>query len=47
MPFGRKPPLAPGQNQLVLQRGAGWLVMRARVPEPYLQELLQRLEAGR
>jgi hypothetical protein len=40
-------PLAPGQNQLVLQRGAGWLVMRARVPEPYLQELLQRLEGGR
>lgn len=40
------PPLSPGQNQLVLQRGAGWLVMRARVPEPYLQELLQRLEAG-
>ena len=41
------PPLAPGHNQLVLQRGAGWLVMRAPVPEPYLQELLQRLEAGR
>ena len=40
-------PLAPGQNQLVLQRGAGWLVMRAPVPEPYLQELLQRLEGGR
>ncbi len=40
------PPHSPGQNQLVLQRGAGWLVMRARVPEPYLQELLQRLEAG-
>jgi hypothetical protein len=40
-------PRAPGQSELVLQRGAGWLVMRARVPEPYLQELLQRLEAGR
>lgn len=40
-------PRAPGQNEIVLQRAAGWLVMRARVSEPYLLELLQRLEAGR
>jgi hypothetical protein len=41
------PPLRPGDAQLVLQRGAGWLVMRAPVSERYLEELLQRLEGGR
>jgi hypothetical protein len=41
------PPLRPGYSALVLPRGNGWLVMRAPVPERYLQELLQRLEGGR
>jgi hypothetical protein len=41
------PTLGPGRNQLVRPRGAGWLVMRAPVSERYLEELLQRLEAGR
>ncbi len=41
------PALRPDLSQLVRPRGAGWLVMRAPVSERYLEELLQRLEAGR
>jgi len=41
------PALRVGWNELVRQRGAGWLVMRAPLSEEALGELLQRLEAGR
>jgi len=41
------PPLRPEWNEIVRQRGAGWLVMRAPLPEPSLLELLQRLESAR
>jgi anti-sigma factor RsiW len=41
------PALRTGWSELVRPRGDGWLVMRARVPEATLAELLQRLEAGR
>jgi hypothetical protein len=41
------PPLRVGWSELVRERGEGWLVMRARVSEATLAELLLRLEAGR
>lgn len=41
------PPLAEGWSELVVQRGGGWLVLRAPVPAVALQELLQRLDDGR
>ncbi|MEX2048394.1 MAG: hypothetical protein WEB90_02335 [Gemmatimonadota bacterium] len=41
------PPLRVGWSELVRERGEGWLVMRAPVPEATLAELLLRLEAGR
>jgi len=41
------PPLRMGWSELVRERGEGWLVMRAPVPEATLAELLLRLEVGR
>jgi hypothetical protein len=51
LPDGVEPsslgPLRAGWSEIVRRRGSGWLVMRARLPEPFLVELLQRLEVGR
>jgi hypothetical protein len=51
LPDGVEPsslaPLRAGWSEIVRRRGSGWLVMRARLPEPSLVELLQRLEIGR
>jgi len=41
------PPLTPGKSELVRPTPEGWLVMRARVTQAYLQQLLERLEAVR
>jgi hypothetical protein len=40
------PPPPSGVRELARPRGAGWLVMRARLTEEQLLALLQRLEAG-
>ena len=37
----------PGDTELVVQRAAGWIVMRAPVSEEALFELLERLLAER
>jgi hypothetical protein len=51
LPEGVEPSLlaapAPGRNQLVRQHVDGWLVMRAPVSLIDLEQLLERLEAGR
>jgi hypothetical protein len=41
------PPLPVGKSELVRPTPEGWLVMRARVTQAYLQQLLERLEAVR
>jgi hypothetical protein len=41
------PPLAPSQSQVTRQHEDGWLVMRAAVPQTFLEQLLERLEAAR
>ena len=37
---------SPGDSELVIQRAAGWIVMRAPLGEEALMELLERLLAG-
>ena len=41
------PPLPAGRSQLTRQTPEGWLVMRAPVSLLELEQLLERLEAGR
>jgi hypothetical protein len=41
------PPLPPSQSQATRQHADGWLVMRAAVPQTFLEQLLERLEAAR
>jgi hypothetical protein len=41
------PPPAPGRTELVRQTPEGWLVMRAPRSLAYLEQLLERLQAGR
>ena len=37
------PPLEPGWNQVILQRGSGWLVARAPMTQESLEFLLRLL----
>lgn len=39
-------PRPDGWNELVVQRSAGWIVMRARLPDAELMELMTRLLTG-
>lgn len=45
VPPSTLPPVGAGRRELVLERGAGWIVLRAPRTDAELRALLQRLEA--